>query len=197
MNNKNKSVKPELPVLHFETVKALNDWMEKNHHESAGIWLRIFKNNSGVLSVNYDQALDEALCFGWIDGQLKPLDEQSYLRKFTPRRSRSMWSKRNIEHIKRLESEGRMRPSGIKEAETAKNDGRWDLSYDSPSNMSVPEDFLKELSKDRAAAEFFSTLNKANKYAIAWRLQTAKKPETREKRMKAILAMLSKGQKFH
>jgi uncharacterized protein YdeI (YjbR/CyaY-like superfamily) len=197
MDSNNKPVKTDLPVVHFEKAEILNDWLEKNHLDSSGIWLRIFKKNSGVLSVNHDQALDEALCFGWIDGQAKSYDEQSYLQKFTPRRARSMWSKRNIEHVKRLENEGRMRPSGIREAEAAKSDGRWDRSYDSPSNMTIPEDFMNELSKDPVTAGFFNNLNKTNKYAIAWRLQTAKKMETRTKRMKAILEMLSKGKKFH
>jgi uncharacterized protein YdeI (YjbR/CyaY-like superfamily) len=161
------------------------------------IWLRIFKKDSGVASVNYALALDEALCYGWIDGQVKSIDEKSYMQKFTPRRTRSMWSKRNIENVKRLKKEGRMRPSGIKEVEKAKADGRWDNSYDSPSNMTVPEDFLIELSKDKKAAEFFNTLSKINKYSIAWRLQTARKPETRANRMKIILEMLSKGKSFH
>jgi len=197
MNNNNNQAKIDLQVIHFEKAAILNDWLEKNHLNSSGIWLRIFKKNSGVLSVNYDQALDEALCFGWIDGQVKSYDELSYIQKFTPRRARSMWSKRNIEHVKRLENEGRMRLSGIKEAEAAKTDGRWDNSYDSPSNMTIPEDFMNELSKDPVTAGFFNNLNKTNKYAIAWRLQTAKKPETRAKRMKAIIEMLSQGKKFH
>lgn len=197
MNDSFKSIRTELPVMQFTTAVSMNEWLEKNHSESSGIWLRIYKKNSGVLSVNYDQALDEALCFGWIDGQVKTYDEQSYIQKFTPRRARSIWSKRNIGHITRLRNEGRMHPSGLKEAEAAKADGRWDSSYDSPSNMTVPEDLLKELSKDPATAGFFDKLNKANKYAIAWRLQTAKKPETRSKRLKAIIEMLSKRQKFH
>jgi len=197
MNDNNRSIRIELPVIHFESAADLNEWLDKNHKESSGIWLRIFKKNSGVLSVNYDQALDEALCFGWIDGQVKTYDDQSYIQRFTPRRSRSIWSKRNIEHISRLTNEGRMRPAGMKEAEAAKADGRWENSYDSPSNMTIPEDFMNELSKDQATAEFFNKLNKTNKYAIAWRLQTAKKPETRAKRMKAIIEMLSKGKKFH
>ena len=197
MSSNNGPVKIDLPVIHFEKAGVLNDWLEKNHQDSSGIWLRIFKKNSGVLSVNYDQALDEALCFGWIDGQVKSYDDKSYIQKFTPRRARSMWSKRNIEHVKRLENEGRMKPSGIKEAEAAKSDGRWDRSYDSPSNMTIPEDFMNELSKDPVTAGFYNNLNKTNKYAIAWRLQTAKKTETRTKRMKAILEMLAKGKKFH
>ena len=197
MDSNTKPVKTDLPVVHFEKAEILNDWLEKNHMNSSGIWLRIFKKNSGILSINYDQALDEALCFGWIDGQVKSYDDKSYIQKFTPRRARSMWSKRNIEHVKRLENEGRMKPSGIKEAEAAKSDGRWDRSYDSPSNMTIPEDFLNELSKDPLSEGFFNNLNKTNKYAIAWRLQTAKKTETRTKRMKAILEMLAKGKKFH
>ena len=124
-------------------------------------------------------------------------DDLSYLQKFTPRRKRSIWSKRNIEHVERLISEGRMQPAGLRQIEAAKADGRWDQAYDSPANMEVPADFLEELSKDPAAKAFFDTLNKTNLYAIGWRLQTAKKPETRAKRMKAILEMLSKGEKFH
>jgi uncharacterized protein YdeI (YjbR/CyaY-like superfamily) len=189
--------KKDLPVISFETSADFRNWLENNYEDQTGIWLRIFKKDSGVPSVNYTLALDEALCYGWIDGQVKSIDEQSYIQKFTPRRSRSMWSKRNIENVKRLKKEGRMRPSGIKEVERAKSDGRWENSYDSPSNMTVPEDFLIELSKDKKAAEFFNTLSKINKYSIVWRLQTAKKPETRANRMKVILEMLSKGKSFH
>jgi uncharacterized protein YdeI (YjbR/CyaY-like superfamily) len=197
MNDDNKSGRNNLPVLFFETSDELRVWLEKNHMDSSGIWLRFYKKNSGILSINYDLALDEALCFGWIDGQTKSIDDQSYLQKFTPRRARSIWSKRNIEHIKRLEMEGRMKPSGIKEFEAAKNDGRLDRSYDSPSNMIIPQDLIDELSKDNKTAEFFNKLSRANIYAITWRLQTAKKPETREKRMKSIIEMLSQGKKFH
>jgi uncharacterized protein YdeI (YjbR/CyaY-like superfamily) len=189
--------KKELPVLSFETSADFRNWLEKNYEDQTGIWLRIFKKDSGVASVNYALALDEALCYGWIDGQVKGIDEQSYMQKFTPRRLRSMWSKRNIENVKRLKKEGRMRPSGIKEVEKAKADGRWENSYDSPSNMTVPEDLLIELSKDKKAAEFFNTLSKINKYSIVWRLQTARKPETRANRMKVIIEMLSKGKSFH
>jgi uncharacterized protein YdeI (YjbR/CyaY-like superfamily) len=189
--------KKDPPVLSFETSVDFRNWLENNYEDQTGIWLRIFKKDSGVPSINYALALDEALCYGWIDGQVKKIDEQSYIQKFTPRRLRSMWSKRNIENVKRLKKEGRMRPPGIKEVERAKADGRWENSYDSPSNMTVPEDFLKELSKDKKAAEFFNTLNKINKYSIAWRLQTARKPETRAGRMKVILEMLSKGKSFH
>jgi uncharacterized protein YdeI (YjbR/CyaY-like superfamily) len=191
-----KPVKSELPVLSFETADDFNKWLEKNH-QGSGIWLRIFKKKSGVKSINYAIALDEALCFGWIDGQLKTYDEQSFIQRFTPRRKKSIWSKRNIEHVKRLEKEGRMKPAGKKEAEAANSDGRWEAAYDSPSNMGAPQDLLDALSKDSKMEKFFNSLSKTNQYAINWRLQTAKKPETREKRMKLILEMLAKGEKFH
>jgi uncharacterized protein YdeI (YjbR/CyaY-like superfamily) len=192
-----KQDQKDLPVLFFETSEEFQKWLDNNYDGSAGVWLRLFRKNSGIRSINYDLALDEALCYGWIDGQSKKFDEQSYIQKFTPRRSRSMWSKRNIENVKRLENDGRMRPSGIKAAKAAEADGRWANSYDSPSNMTIPEDFLKELSRDKKAAEFFNNLSKINKFAITWRLQTARKPETRAKRMKAIIEMLSKGKSYH
>ncbi|HEY6082702.1 MAG TPA: YdeI/OmpD-associated family protein, partial [Chitinophagaceae bacterium] len=148
-------------------------------------------------SIIYAEALDEALCYGWIDGQLNKHDEDSYLQKFTPRGPKSVWSMRNTEHVKRLGEEGRMKPAGLKQVEAAMADGRWEKAYESPGKITVPEDFLKALSKNKKAKAFFDTLNKVNSYAIAWRLQTAKKAETREKRMKQILEMLSKEQKFH
>jgi uncharacterized protein YdeI (YjbR/CyaY-like superfamily) len=197
MTVRNNSIKTDLQIQFFETSDAWIKWLEKNHSDSRGVWLRFYKKNSGVSSISYDLALDEALCFGWIDGQVKSFDEQLYLQRFTPRRVRSVWSKRNIENVMRLEKEGRMRPSGTREADAAKADGRWNIAYDSPSGMTIPDDLMEALSKDSKSAEFFNNLSRANKYAITWRLQTAKKPETREKRMKAILEMLSKGIKFH
>jgi uncharacterized protein YdeI (YjbR/CyaY-like superfamily) len=162
--------------------------------EYGSIFLR---KDSGKKSITHKEALEEALCYGWIDGQAKPYDEESWIQKFTPRRPKSIWSKRNCEHIERLTKEGRMKPPGLKEAEKAKNDGRWEKAYDSPENMKVPEDFLKELSKNKKAKAFFDTLNKANLYAIAWRLQTAKKPETREKRKRLLLDMMARSEKLH
>lgn len=189
--------KTDLPILSFESPEDWANWLAKNHSESNGVWLRLFKKDSGVVSVTHAGALDEALCYGWIDGQAKKYDEKSWLLKFTPRRSKSIWSKKNIENVNRLTQAGKMKPAGLKEVEAAKNDGRWERAYDSHSTMEVPEDFLRELSKSKKAKTFFETLNKTNTYAIVWRLQTAKKPETREKRMKAILAMLERGEKFH
>ena len=192
-----KLEKPEVPILAFTTSEAFTSWLEKNHKVSSGIWLQLFKKDSGVPTITYAEALDVALCFGWIDGQKKPNDALSWFQKFTPRRPKSIWSKKNREHVERLEQSGLMQAAGRKEVEAAKADGRWEQAYDSPSNMVVPEDLLKLLAKYKKAEAFFKTLNKANLYAIAWRLQTAKKPETREKRMKLILEMLKKGEKFH
>jgi uncharacterized protein YdeI (YjbR/CyaY-like superfamily) len=192
-----KSAVGEPPILFFELPGEWRDWLEANHKLTTGVWLRFYRKETGKTSLNHATALDEALCYGWIDGQAKKLDEQSYLQKFTPRRPRSIWSKRNIEHIERLIREGKMQPAGMKEVEEAKGDGRWSRAYDSPGTMSMPEDFMEELAKDKKALAFFSTLNKTNTYAIAWRLQTAKKPETREKRKKALLEMLSRGEKLH
>jgi len=187
----------EMPVVSFKSGKLWEKWLATNHSKLNGVWLQFFKKASGTVAVNYAEALDVALCYGWIDGQVKKHDEHSWLQKFTPRRPKSIWSKRNIEHVERLTKEGRMKPSGLKAAEEAKNDGRWERAYDSPGKMEVPEDFLNELSKNKKAKTFFESLNKSNKYAIAWRLQTAAKPETRTKRMKAILEMLKSGKKFH
>jgi len=192
-----KPDKNELPVISFESPMEWEQWLEINHTNVNGIWLQFFKKGSSVPSVTYEQALDEALCYGWIDGQKKTYDERSYLIKFTPRRAKSIWSKKNIEHIARLHKQGKMKPRGIKEAELAKADGRWEQAYDSPSNMKMPDDFLQRLSKNKKAKAFFETLNKANTYAIAWRLQTAKKPETREKRMQQLLEMMAQGKKIH
>ena len=189
--------KKDTPTKAFATSGAWEQWLAANHAQSDGIWLRIFNKESGEKTVTYAEALDEALCYGWIDGQKKKLDSDSWIQKFTPRRARSIWSKRNIEHIERLTNENRMKAAGLKAFEEAKKDGRIAAAYDSPSNSSTPEDFLRLLEKDNKAKTFFDSLNKANKYAITWRLQTAKKQETREKRMKMILEMLARGEQFH
>lgn len=188
----------ETPILSFASPKQWNKWLAANHAGSTnGIWLRLFKKDSGEASITYEEALDEALCFGWIDGQKKGYDERSWLQKFTPRRSKSIWSKRNRTKVAKLIEEKRMQPSGLREIEAAKKDGRWDKAYDSPSQMEIPADFLTALKKNKPAYEFFKTLNKTNLFAITWRLQTAKKPETREKRMQILLNMMEKQQKLH
>ncbi len=190
-------VAAEIPILAFASAKAWQQWLAKHHSTSDGIWLRLFKKTSATPSVSYAEALDAALCYGWIDGQLKSHDAQSWLRKFTPRRAGSIWSKKNLEHIARLTKAGQMKAAGLKAVEAAKADGRLKAAYDAPSKSEVPKDFLAALSRNAKAKTFFATLNRANVYAITFRLQTAKKPETREKRMKAILEMLGRGETFH
>jgi len=186
-----------MKTLSFATSTQFRMWLKKNYKESSGIWLRIFKKDVGIPTLTYAEALDEALCFGWIDGQKKSYDKQSWLQKFTPRKPTSQWSKKNTEHVVRLIKAKKMMPSGLKEVNAAKDDGRWNTAYDSFSNAKVPDDFLKELAKNKKAKAFFKTLNKTNLYSISYRLQTAKKAETREKRMKAIIKMLENGEKFH
>jgi len=185
-------------IKSFSSSKKWKEWLAMNYATfNHGIWLRIFKKDSGEKTITYDEALDEALCFGWIDGQKKTFDEKSWLQKFTPRRSKSIWSKRNKARVVLLIEEKRMQPPGLKEIETAKKDGRWDTAYDSPRQMEIPSDYLAILEKDQQSYEFFKTLNKANIYAIAWRLQTAKTLKTREKRMKVLLEMMKNRQKLH
>ncbi|MDB6110851.1 MAG: hypothetical protein JWR69_2601 [Pedosphaera sp.] len=159
--------------------------------------MQLFKKGSGEPSITYAEALDQALCHGWIDGQKKPYDERSWIQRFTPRRAKSGWSKVNTGHAERLIKAGQMVQAGINAVEAAKADGRWQAAYDSPSKAAPPEDFLKALAKSKKAKAFFGTLKRASVYAIVYRLQTAKKPETRERRMKMMLAMLERGEKFH
>jgi uncharacterized protein YdeI (YjbR/CyaY-like superfamily) len=189
--------KTDLPLVSFNSSKEFREWMAANHTASNGIWLRIFKKDSGEITVTYAEAVEEALCFGWIDGQANKYDDVSYIQRFTPRRPKSIWSKRNTDIVERLIGEGKMTKAGMEQVALAKADGRWHQAYDSPTNMKVPEDFLHLLSKHKKAKAFFDGLNKTNQYAIAWRLQTAKKPETREKRLKEILEMMKERKKFH
>jgi uncharacterized protein YdeI (YjbR/CyaY-like superfamily) len=184
-------------VHSFTSSKEWRKWLAEHHAQSNGVWLRFFKKDSGKKTVVYAEALEEALCYGWIDGQVNKYDAESYIQKFTPRRAKSTWSKRNTAIAESLVQEGKMETAGMQQVELAKADGRWQQAYDSPRNMKVPEDFLEQLSKNKKAKAFFDALNKANQYAIAWRLQTAKKPETREKRLKEILKMMREGKKFH
>lgn len=186
-----------IPVLSFKSQLTFEEWLEINFQDQKGIWLRFYKKDSGVLSINYDQALEAALCFGWIDGQIKKYDELSFVRKFTPRRKKSMWSNRNIRLVEKLVAEHRVKPSGLKEMNEAKLDGRWDRGYDSPSKMQIPDDFLSELKKFPEAMEFFQQLDKNNTYAIAWRLQTAQNEASRSKKFDEIIKMMQTGKKFH
>ena len=184
----------------FTTQADFAKWLHKNHSTSKGVWIRFLKKahkeSSGEKSINYAEALDVVLCYGWIDSTPNKLDEISYIQKFTLRSPRSIWSKRNREHVARLVKEKSMTSAGLAHVDAAKKDGRWALAYDSAATMKIPEDFLRELSKFKKAEVFFKTLNKSNLYAIGFRLQTAKKAQTREKRMQAILDLLKKARKI-
>ena len=186
-----------MKTMSFTSSGDFRAWLAKNHSRSDGILLRIYKKDSGVATVTHAEALDQALCFGWIDGQKKPFDSHSWLQKFTPRRPRSGWSKNNTRHAERLIKSGEMAPSGHREVKAAKADGRWKAAYDSFSSAAVPDDFLEKLAQNNTAKVFFATLNKTNLYSIAYRLQTAKTAETRDRRMQAIIEKLSRGEKFN
>jgi uncharacterized protein YdeI (YjbR/CyaY-like superfamily) len=187
----------ELPVVPFASAEAWRDWLRDHHASSPGVWLKLAKKGSGLPSVTYAEAVDEALCFGWIDGQARSLGETHHLQKFTPRAKRSMWSKRNREKVAALIAAGRMQPAGLREIERAKADGRWDAAYDAPSTSTVPDDLQRELDRDPEAAAFFATLDSRNRYAILHRIQTAKKPETRARRIGKFVAMLRAGEKVY
>lgn len=186
-----------MQILHFKSSAEFRRWLEKNQAGPDGIWLRIFKKGTDVKSLTYAEALDQALCYGWIDGQKKSCDGLSWLQKFAPRRPRSSWSKINTGHVERLIKTGAMTPAGLEAVEAAKADGRWEAAYASPRNARPPADFLKQLDENKKAKAFFGSLNRANVYAIVYRLQTAKRPEIRKKRMEMILAMMEQGKRFH
>jgi uncharacterized protein YdeI (YjbR/CyaY-like superfamily) len=181
----------------FPTPSKFRAWLKKYHKVSTGVWLRLAKKGAAFTSITYGEALDEALCYGWIDSQKKAYDAQSWLQRFGPRTARSGWSKINVEHVKRLTKEGRMQAAGLAAYKAAEGDGRLTRAYDSPKNAEPPADFLRALNKNPAAKAFYNTLNRANVFAIVYRLQTAKKPETRARRMLEIVAKLARGEKFH
>ena len=183
----------ELPVIPFSTAEAMEQWLEAHNATQDGIWLKIAKKASGIPTVTYDEALDLALCFGWIDGQHKSLDNDFFIQKFTPRRPRSLWSTRNVRKVAALTAAGRMRPAGLAQVEAAKQDGRWARAYGNHEEMPVPADFLAALENNPAANAAFNALKKVDRYQIAFRLTTASKPETRQRRFAKILAMLEQG----
>ena len=188
--------KDELPIKPFKTAEAFEKWLMANV-DAAGIWLKIAKKDSGIATVTYAEALEVALCHGWIDGQKKGFDQEFFLQRFTPRRPRSLWSKINIGHVERLISAGRMQDRGLREVEAAKADGRWDAAYHSSSAMEVPAELAAALKKNRKAQAFFDALDKTNRYAFCWRVHTAKKPETRLARAEKFVEMLARGEKIH
>ena len=184
----------DLPILPFASVSLWEQWLGEHQGQFDGVWIKLAKKASGIASVTHDEALDVALCYGWIDGQRNRDDDSYFLQKFTPRRPKSLWSKRNIDKVAMLTAAGRMQPSGLAEVEAAKQDGRWEAAYASPKNMVVPADFLKALEENKEAQAFFKTLSKSQVYAIAWRLATAKQPKTRQRRFDTLVAMLEKGE---
>ena len=186
----------DLPIIAFDDADAWEQWLVAQA-DAKGLWLKIAKKGAGVPTVNYAEALDVALCHGWIDGQKRSFDDRFFLQRFTPRRPKGLWSKINIGHVERLIAAGRMRDGGLREVEAAKADGRWDAAYDGARAMEVPPELAAALAKNRKAKAFFETLNSTNRYAVCWRVQTAKKPETKAKRVEALVAMLARSEKLH
>lgn len=181
------------PTIYFASQQHWESWLEDNHESSEGVWIKMAKKASGIPSVNHKEALEEALCFGWIDGQAKSLDEQYSLRMFTPRRPRSSWSQINVGHIERLTKEGRVRPAGQREVDAAKADGRWDKAYGSQSTIEVPDDFAKALKANPHAEKFFDSLTKTARWPFLYRLTTIKKAETRTRRIAQYVELLAEG----
>ena len=194
---KRSSPTPELPVLRFASARVFSSWIAKNHGAVPGLWLEYAKKGSGIASVTYAEAVEVALCWGWIDGQAQSVDEHCYRQRFTPRAARSLWSKINRERVAKLIADGKMQPAGLAEIERAKRDGRWDRAYDSPKSATMPEDLGAALAKNKKAAAFFATLNATNRYAILHRVQIAKKPETRARRIAGFIAMLARGETLY
>ena len=181
----------------FNTQRDWHNWLEENHQQPKGLWLKLAKQSSSKSSVNYMEAVEEALCYGWIDSQIQKYDDEYWLQKFTPRGPKSIWSKINVTKAEALLKADRMQPAGLQAIELAKQDGRWDAAYDSSSSSKIPEDFQVALDKNPKAKEFFATLNRANIYAFCWRIQTAKKIETRKTRIEKYIDMLNKGERLH
>ncbi|RKH46793.1 hypothetical protein D7Y23_23065 [Corallococcus sp. AB050B] len=187
----------ELPTVPFASEKAWEKWLEKHHADSPGVWMKLAKLESGIPSVTYAQALEVALCYGWIDGQKDSFDSEYWLQRFTPRKPRSKWSKINCGKVEALVAAGRMKPAGLREVEDARADGRWESAYAGAKTIEVPEDLKLALEKSPKAKAFFATLKSANRYAILFRLHDAKKPETRARRLEKFVAMLEAGETLH
>jgi uncharacterized protein YdeI (YjbR/CyaY-like superfamily) len=186
-----------LPIVPFASVDAWERWLREHHAASGGVWIKLAKAGSGIASVTYAEALDVALCHGWIDGQKAPYDATYWLQRFTRRGPRSTWSKINRDKVAALIAQGRMAPAGQREIDAAVQDGRWEAAYDSARTMTVPDDLQARLDQEPRARDFFATLDRANRYAILYRVQTARKPEMRARRIEQLVAMLAEGRKIH
>jgi uncharacterized protein YdeI (YjbR/CyaY-like superfamily) len=187
----------DLPVLLFPSAQAWEDWLSEHHAQPHGVWLKHAKKGAAVASLSYAEALDGALCYGWIDGQKRSYDDQFWLQKYTPRRPRSVWSKTNTDKATQLIAAGRMQPVGQREVDAAKADGRWDAAYAGQRSQTVPDDLRAALDQNPEASAFFETLNSVNRYAIYYRIETAKKAETRKARIEKFVSMLAAHEKLH
>jgi uncharacterized protein YdeI (YjbR/CyaY-like superfamily) len=187
----------DLPVLAFGSPQSWRDWLAEHHQTSPGLWLKIAKKGAATPTVGYAEAIDGALCYGWIDGQKGKLDDEYWLQRFTPRKPRSRWSKINREKAERLIAEGLMHAAGLREVEAARADGRWDAAYAGQATATVPPDLARELDLNPVAKEFFATLSSVNRYAILYRIQDAKRPQTRADRIAKYIAMLNEHKTIH
>lgn len=191
------AIDPDSAPTLFKSARAFEAWLKKNHAVSGGLWLKIAKRGANEPSVTYPEAVEIALCWGWIDGQKKGLDDQHFLQRFTPRRPRSLWSKINVDKAVALIEAGRMQAPGLAQIEAAKADGRWAQAYDGARTSAVPEDLLAALKAEPGAQAFFATIDAANRYAVLWRIRTAVKAETRARRITQLVEMLARGETIH
>jgi uncharacterized protein YdeI (YjbR/CyaY-like superfamily) len=187
----------ELPVKRFSSKSAWETWLKRHHESSPGIWLELAKKDSGNRSVSYLEAVEIALCYGWIDGQTASVDARWYRQRFTPRRPRSKWSQINRSRVEQLQAEGRLAPAGLRAVQAAQHDGRWDAAYASPRTIAIPEDLQAQLEDRPRARSFFDQLDSRNRYAILYRLHEARKPETRRRRLEQFVRMLEAGETIH
>jgi uncharacterized protein YdeI (YjbR/CyaY-like superfamily) len=191
------ATQPDLPILPFASQKKWEQWLHAHHEKAAGVWLKIAKKDAGIPTVTYAEAVESALCYGWIDGQKKSFDDKFFLQKFTPRRPKSIWSKINCEKVEQLIKDGRMRPAGMKAVESAKADGRWDAAYASQNRLEIPADFQEALDANPKAKAFFSTIDSANRYAMLGRIVSAKKQDTRDRNIAKFIEMLAQGKTIY
>ncbi|WP_200899842.1 YdeI/OmpD-associated family protein [Lysobacter capsici] len=196
VNTTSKGAADDLPVIVFEDAAAFERWILA-HPEAKGVWAKIAKKGQAVASMSNDQAIEVALCTGWIDGQRRGFDDCYFLQRYTPRRPKGLWSKINIGKVERLTAEGRMREGGLREVAAAKADGRWDAAYDPASTAEIPDDLAAALAAQPEARAFFEQIDRTNRYAVLWRVQTAKTPKTRASRIEKLVAMLARGEKVH
>ena len=185
----------DLPVLAFADQAALEEWLDAEHATAPGLYVRLAKKGSGVPSVTYAELVESVLCFGWIDGRSQRLDETSYLQRITPRRARSVWSQKNVAAVEALTAAGRMRPAGLAAVAAARADGRWERAYAGPATIAVPDDLAAALAAEPAAQQAFGALDGRNRYAVLHRVATAATPQTRARRIAALVTMLTEGRR--